>query len=329
MPVTPDVARRLAVIQREWQRVDPKFLDDDEQRFWATIAGRQIRFDQRAEFARKFAEGRAGKGALETFLAVCAAENPNRRLRMTALADRVATPVERADFDDLVTLVSQAPPWEKDRAAGVRILLRAIGEGKATAPEQILARWTWKLARATRKVQDRRASAEFPEAKRLLGAVANSRGHRHEDNVAKLVQVATALPLAVGAALLASADGYTPRANALLDRRARSSARSRRSRTRSPRTCPPRRPRSASRGAGARSGGRPEPATERRAAAEPARATERRARTEQSGPEQARPAQARSDGGAGIRTADCAGPRRVAARSRRLADDAALTENAA
>ena len=215
--MTPDVARRLAVIQREWQRVDPKFLDDDEQRFWATIAGRQIRFDQRADFARKFTEGRAGKGALETFLAVCAAENPNRRLRMTALADRVATQVERADFDDLVTLVSQAPPWEKDRSAGVRILLRAVGEGKANAPDQILARWTWKLARATRKVQDRRASAEFPEAKRLLGAVANSRGHRHEDNVAKLVQVARALPLAVGAALLASADGYTPRANALLD----------------------------------------------------------------------------------------------------------------
>ncbi|HEY4658290.1 MAG TPA: helicase-related protein, partial [Gemmatimonadaceae bacterium] len=87
VPVTPDVGRRLAVIQREWQRIDPKYLDDDEQRFWATIAGRHIRFDQRAEFARKFAEGRAGKGALEQFLATCAAENPNRRLRMTALAD--------------------------------------------------------------------------------------------------------------------------------------------------------------------------------------------------------------------------------------------------
>ncbi len=218
VPVTPDVGRRLAVIQREWQRIDPKYLDDDEQRFWATIAGRQIRFDQRAEFARKFTEGRAGKGALETFLAVCAAENPNRRLRMTALADRVATPVDRADFDDLVTLVTQAPPWEKDRAAGVRVLLRAIGEGKAVAPEQILARWTWKLARATRKIQDRRASQEFPEAKRLLGAVANSRGHRHEENVGALVKVARALTLPVGAALLASAEGYTPRANGLLDR---------------------------------------------------------------------------------------------------------------
>jgi superfamily II DNA or RNA helicase len=218
VPVTPDVARRLNVIQREWQRIDPKYLDEDEQRFWATIAGRQIRFDQRGEFARKFAEGRASKAALEQFLATCAAENPNRRLRMTALLDRVATPVERADFDDLVTLVTQAPPWEKDRAAGVRVLLRAIGEGKAVAPEQILARWTWRLARATRKVQDRRVSTEFPEAKRLLGAAANSRGHRHEENVNRLVQVANAMPLAVGAALLASADGYTPRANAALDR---------------------------------------------------------------------------------------------------------------
>ncbi|MEX2613850.1 MAG: DEAD/DEAH box helicase family protein [Gaiellaceae bacterium] len=218
VPVTPDVARRLGVIQREWQRIDPKYLDEDEQRFWATIAGRQIRFDQRVEFARKFVEGRASKGALEQFLATCAAENPNRRLRMTALLDRVATPVERADFDDLVTLVTQAPTWEKDRAAGIRVLLRAVGEGKAAAPEQILARWTWKLARTTRKVQDRRVSTEFPEAKRLLGAAANSRGYRHEENVNRLVQVAISMPLAVGAALLASADGYTPRANAALDK---------------------------------------------------------------------------------------------------------------
>src|SRR3954466_11568539 len=38
LQLTPDVARRLAVIQQEWQRVDSKFLDDDEQRFCATIA---------------------------------------------------------------------------------------------------------------------------------------------------------------------------------------------------------------------------------------------------------------------------------------------------
>ena len=94
----------------------------------------------------------------------------------------------------------------------------AIGEGKPVAPDQILARWTWRLARSTRKVQDRRVSTEFPEAKRLLGAAANSRGYRHEENVNRLVQVAEAMPLSVGAALLASADGYTPRANAALDR---------------------------------------------------------------------------------------------------------------
>jgi ribonuclease E len=217
VPVTADVKRRLAVITREWQRVDPRFLDDDEQRYWATIAGRNVRFDERVEFAKKFTERGATKGALETFLSTCAAENPNRRLRMTALADRVSMVVERADFDDLVTLVTQAPTWEKDRVQGVRTLLRAIGEGKADAPEQILARWTWRLARATRKVQDRRASAEFPEAKRLLGALANSRGHRHEENAAKLVNASIEQPLEVGVALLASAEGYTPRANQLID----------------------------------------------------------------------------------------------------------------
>ena len=130
----------------------------------------------------------ASKGALETFLSTCAAQNPNRRLRLIALADRVSMRVDRADFDDLVTLVTQAPPWEKDRAAGVRILLRAIAEGKPDAPDQILARWTWRLARAVRKTLDRKASQEYPDAKRLLGALANSRGHRHEENAARLVK---------------------------------------------------------------------------------------------------------------------------------------------
>jgi ribonuclease E len=217
VPVTPDVRRRLAVIQREWQRVDPRYLDEEEQQFWATIAGRQIKFEERSDFVRKLTEGRATKAALDRFLFTCAAENPNRRLRMMALADRVSTQVERAEFDDLVTLVTQAPTWEKDRLAGIRVLLRAIAESKPDAPEQILARWTWRLARASRKAQDRRASADFPEAKRLLGAAANSRGHRHEENVAKLVNVALEQPLHVGVALLASVEGYTPRANQVIE----------------------------------------------------------------------------------------------------------------
>jgi superfamily II DNA or RNA helicase len=217
VPVTPDVKRRLAVISREWQRIDPKYLDQDEQLFWASIAGRNVRFDERAEFVRKLTEGGATRACLEQFLMTAAAENPNRRLRLMALADRVSMTIDRASFDDLVTLVTQAPTWDKDRLHGIRTLLRAIGDGKVDAPEQILARWTWKLARATRKVQDRRASAEFAEAKRLLGALANSRGHRHEENAGKLVAAALSQPLNVGVALLASAEGYTPRANNLLD----------------------------------------------------------------------------------------------------------------
>ena len=217
VPVTPDARRRLAVITREWQRVDPKYLDEEEQRYWATIAGRQIRFDERVAFVEKLTARGACKAALEQFLATAAAENPNRRLRMMALQDRVSMRVERADFDDLVTLVTQAPTWEKDRMSGMRVLLRALAEGKVDAPEQILARWTWRLARASRKVQDRRASSEFPEAKRLLGALANSRGHRHEENAAKLVTAALELPLQMGAALLASAEGYTPRATQLIE----------------------------------------------------------------------------------------------------------------
>jgi superfamily II DNA or RNA helicase len=217
VPVTPDVRRRVGVIQREWSRIDPKYLDEEEQRYWATIAGRQIKFEERANFVQKLTDRNASKVALEQFLTTAAAENPNRRLRMMALQDRVSMRVERADFDDLVTLVTQAPTWEKERLPGIRILLRAIGEEKPDAPEQILARWTWRLARATRKVQDRRASAEYPEAKRLLGALANSRGHRHEENAAKLVKAALEVPLPVGAALLASAEGYTPRATKLID----------------------------------------------------------------------------------------------------------------
>jgi ribonuclease E len=217
VPVTPDVRRRMTVISREWQRIDPRFLDEDEQRYWATIAGRAVRYEDRGEFVKKLTDGRASRGCLEQFLFTCAAENPNRRLRMTALADRVSMGIDREAFDDLVTIVTQAPTWEKDRLPGIRTLLRGLGDGKVDAPEQILARWTWKLARATRKAQDRRASAEFPEAKRLLGALANSRGHRHEENAAKLVNAAMELPLHVGAALLASADGYTPRAAKLID----------------------------------------------------------------------------------------------------------------
>jgi superfamily II DNA or RNA helicase len=215
VPVTPDPRRRVLVIQREWERVDPGKLAEDEQLLWARIAGRQVRYEDRQHFAEKLA--RASRECREAFLMSCAAENPNRRLRLSALGDRVAISVDRASFDDLVTMVISAPTWEKDRVQGVRTLLRAVGEGKVDAPPDIIARWTWRLARATRKLQDRRASSELPEAKRLLGALTNSRGHRHEENAARLVNVALEQPLHVAVALLASAEGYTPTAQRLID----------------------------------------------------------------------------------------------------------------
>ncbi len=215
VPVTPDARRRVAVITREWERVAPGRLADDEQLLWARIAGRQVRFEERQAFAEKLAA--ASRECREAFLMSCAAENPNRRLRLSALGDRVAVTVDRADFDDLVTMVTSAPTWDKDRVQGVRVLLRAIGEGKVDAPEDIIARWTWRLARSTRKIQDRRASADLPEAKRLLGALTNSRGHRHEENAARLVNVALEQPTHVAVALLASAEAYTPTAQRLID----------------------------------------------------------------------------------------------------------------
>ena len=215
VPVTPDARRRVTVITREWERVAPGKLADDEQLLWARIAGRQVRYEERQAFADKLAK--ASRECREAFLMSCAAENPNRRLRLSALGDRVAVAVDRADFDDLVTMVTSAPTWDKDRVQGVRVLLRAIGEGKVEAPEEILARWTWRLARATRKIQDRRASADLPEAKRLLGALTNSRGHRHEENAARLVNVALEQPTHVAVALLASAEAYTPTAQRLID----------------------------------------------------------------------------------------------------------------
>jgi ribonuclease E len=215
VPVTPDPRRRVAVITREWERVDPGKLAEDEQLLWARIAGRQVRYEERQQFAEKLAK--ASRECRETFLMSCGAENPNRRLRLSALGDRVAVRVDRADFDDLVTMVTSAPTWDKDRVQGVRVLLRAIGEGKVEAPEDILSRWTWRLARATRKLQDRRASAELPEAKRLLGALTNSRGHRHEENAARLVNVALEQPIHVAVALLASAEAYTPTAQRLIE----------------------------------------------------------------------------------------------------------------
>ena len=223
------------MITREWERVNPGRLADDEQLLWARIAGRQVRFEERQAFAEKLA--RASRECREAFLASCAAENPNRRLRLSALGDRVAVVVDRADFDDLVTMVTSAT-WGKDRVQGVRVLHpSAKGRSRRRTTSSRAGPGGWPVQR--RKLQDRRASADLPEAKRLLGALTNSRGHRHEENAARLVNVALEQPTHVAAALLASAEAYTPTAQRLIDGiRERIGTPCRRSPTRSPTTSP-------------------------------------------------------------------------------------------
>ena len=70
VPVTPDIRRRVAVITREWERVAPGKLAEDEQLLWARIAGRQVRFEERQHFAEKLA--RASRECREAFLMSCA-----------------------------------------------------------------------------------------------------------------------------------------------------------------------------------------------------------------------------------------------------------------
>jgi hypothetical protein len=173
VPVTPDVKRRLAVIDREWQRVDPRFLDDDEQLYWATIAGRAVRFDERVEFVKKFTEGKASRGALEQFLNACAAENPNRRLRLTALADRVSMTVDRASFDDLVTLVTQAPTWDKDR--GARRADAAARAGRRQGRRARADPRPLDLAARTLDAQGAGTAGRAPSSRRRSGSWARSR----------------------------------------------------------------------------------------------------------------------------------------------------------
>ena len=218
VPVTPDVRRRIAVIQREWQRIDPKYLDEDEQRYWATIAGRQIRFDERATFVQKLTDRSASKVALEQFLDDRRGREPEpaaaddgaagprldarraRRLRRSRHARHAgADRGRRSGWPGSASCCARSPrrsPTRRSRSS-------RAGRGGSRA------------RRARCRTAARRRS--IPEAKRLLGALANSRGHRHEENAAKLVKAALELPLPVGAALLASAEGYTPRATKLID----------------------------------------------------------------------------------------------------------------
>ena len=219
VPVTPDVKRRLAVIQREWQRVDPRFLDEDEQRYWATIAGRNVRFEERDEFVQKFTEGKREQGrarAVPVHLRRREPEPPpaDDGARRPRLDDASTAP----SFDDLVTLVTQAPTWDKDRLPGRPHA--AAGDRRRASP-----------TRPSRSSPAGRGGSRARPARCRTGARAASTPRRSACSARSPTRAATgtrrtrpssstprsSCRCRSGAALLASAEGYTPRATKLID----------------------------------------------------------------------------------------------------------------
>jgi hypothetical protein len=181
----------------------PKYLDDDEQRFWATIAGRQMRFDERQIFVQKFTE-QVARGALETFLATCAEPEPaaaDDRARRPCLDARRARRLRH-----LAMLATLAPPWEKPSRRR-RAVSPCDRRGKPDAPDQILARWTWRRRAlfARRSTARRRRSTRTRSGSSARSPTRAATGTRR---TRRLVTAALEMPVAVGAALVASADSY-------------------------------------------------------------------------------------------------------------------------
>ena len=173
VPVTPDVRRRLGVIQREWQRIDPRFLDEDEQRYWATIAGRNVRYEERAEFAKKFVGGDASKArarAVPRHLRRREPEPPaaDDRARRPRVDGRRARRLRRSrDARDAGADLGEGPRRRRpDPAAGDR-----RGQGRRARPDP---RPLDVAARARRRGSSR-TGARAPSSRRRSGCSARSR----------------------------------------------------------------------------------------------------------------------------------------------------------
>ena len=137
---------------------------------------------------------------------------------MMALADRVSMTVDRADFDDLVTLVTQAPTWEKDRVAGRPHPAAGDrrGQGRRARPDPRAL----DVAARARDPQGAGPARRAPSSRRRSGCSARSRTRAGTGT--RRTRPSSSTPRSscrstVGAALLASAEGYTPRATKLLD----------------------------------------------------------------------------------------------------------------
>ena len=244
VPVTPDVARRLAVIQREWQRVDPKFLDERR----AAVLGRHRRPAdplRRARRVRPEADGprREQGGAREVPLDLrgrepepAAADDGARRPRLDAERQRRL----------------RRPRHARDAGA-------PVGEGPAAGDPDAPARDRGghaDRARADARALDVAARPRLAQGAgpaRVVGVPGGEAAARRARELARAPargERGAARPGGARSSRSRSAWRCSPRPRAT--RRARTSSSTRRasrsrrcprSRPRSPRTCPRRRPR--------------------------------------------------------------------------------------
>ena len=211
LPVTPDPERRAQVFERELWRIAVEHLDYGEQHVWAALAGARVAPNgwRRAKAMLHFDRG----GELKRrFLLTAVQRNRNSQLRLRALQEISASRDAEA-FDTAIDIMAG---WPRDeRREGVKIMLQALAERRIGRRDQANA-WIWRMAEYTREVHEEYAVQRWPETKRLLGLLVNSRGAAHARNARRLVHAARKEDRRLSAALLAAALAHTPEAEEAL-----------------------------------------------------------------------------------------------------------------
>ena len=221
--LVPGHARRRAPARRDPARVAARRPEVPRRRRAALLGARSPAARSASTSgptsSQKFTEGRAGKGALETVprrlrgrepepaAADDGARRPRRRRRSSAPTSTTSSRSSR-----------QAPPWEKDRAAGrphpAARDRRGQGGRARPDPRPLDVEARARDAQGAGPPRQRRVpGGEAPARRARQLARPPARGERRRSSSRSRARCRSP----VGAALLASADGYTPRANALLD----------------------------------------------------------------------------------------------------------------
>jgi hypothetical protein len=215
VPVADDPARRRAAIVADWKSVAADMLPPDEQELWAETAARRV---APADLTRLTATlAKVSEETRIAFFATCAAECKHRALRLAALGDLASRHPDSNTVERVVRLIEAAPTWAADRAQGARVLLLALGEGGFAGSLSQRVAWTWRLAKASREVQFRVATAASTQARDLLRAMASARGEDHHVKAKLLVMSAKQADLPHGAAMLAVAVVHDSTAGRLID----------------------------------------------------------------------------------------------------------------